>query len=317
MTNLIRWQTHRYVLRQSMTYFANDFAGRIASNIVQSAASLRDSTVQVIDALWFVTVFSASALAILAEADWRLTAAAGRLDRRLCRDARRFRAAHPQALRVSGASPRRAHRPHRRQLHQHPGGEAVRPSRARGRARARGAGRAHRRLSSPDAAHHADESLRLVEQRRACRRDRRGRRSGFGRRASRRSAQIAIAAGLAIRITTMSGWVMWTAIGIFDNVGQVQEGMRTIARPQTLVDADGATELDGRQGRNPLREGALPLRQEGRRDRRSVVHDRAGRKGRAGRPLGRGQVDAGQSAAALLRRRERTHPDRRPGHRSA
>jgi ATP-binding cassette subfamily B multidrug efflux pump len=30
MTNLIRWQTHRYVLRQSLTYFANDFAGRIA-----------------------------------------------------------------------------------------------------------------------------------------------------------------------------------------------------------------------------------------------------------------------------------------------
>ena len=41
-TNLIRWQTHRYVLRQSMSYFANDFAGRIASNIVQSAASLRE-----------------------------------------------------------------------------------------------------------------------------------------------------------------------------------------------------------------------------------------------------------------------------------
>ena len=42
MTNLIRWQTHRYVLRQSVAYFANDFAGRIASNIVQAAASLRE-----------------------------------------------------------------------------------------------------------------------------------------------------------------------------------------------------------------------------------------------------------------------------------
>ena len=47
MTNLIRWQTHRYVLRQSMSYFANDFAGRIASNIVQAAPSLRESIVQV------------------------------------------------------------------------------------------------------------------------------------------------------------------------------------------------------------------------------------------------------------------------------
>ena len=72
MTNLIRWQTHRYVLRQSVSYFANDFAGRIASNIVQAAASLRNSVVQIIDALWFVTVFAFSALFIFARADWRL-----------------------------------------------------------------------------------------------------------------------------------------------------------------------------------------------------------------------------------------------------
>ena len=72
MTNLIRWQTHRYVLRQSVSYFANDFAGRIASNIVTAAASLRDSVVQIIDALWFVTVFAFSALFIFAETDWRL-----------------------------------------------------------------------------------------------------------------------------------------------------------------------------------------------------------------------------------------------------
>ncbi len=72
MTNLIRWQTHRYVLRQSLSYFANDFAGRIASNIMQAGASLRDSVVQVIDALWFVAVFAISALVIFAQTDWRL-----------------------------------------------------------------------------------------------------------------------------------------------------------------------------------------------------------------------------------------------------
>ena len=51
--------------------FANDFAGRIASNIVQAAASLRESVVQIIDALWFVTVFAVSALCF-AGTDWRL-----------------------------------------------------------------------------------------------------------------------------------------------------------------------------------------------------------------------------------------------------
>ena len=48
---------------------------------------------------------------------------------------------------------------------------------------------------------------------------------------------ITLASGLAIRIATMSGWIMWTSIGIFDNVGAVQEGLTTIARPQELVSA--------------------------------------------------------------------------------
>jgi ATP-binding cassette, subfamily B, multidrug efflux pump len=53
---------------------------------------------------------------------------------------------------------------------------------------------------------------------------------------------IAVATGLALRVALMSGWVMWTSIGIFDNIGQVQEGMRTIARPRALVDrADART----------------------------------------------------------------------------
>jgi ATP-binding cassette subfamily B multidrug efflux pump len=59
---------------------------------------------------------------------------------------------------------------------------------------------------------------------------------------------LTIAAGLAFRIATMSGWIMWTSIGIFDNVGAVQEGMETIARPQELIDKPGATELKVARG---------------------------------------------------------------------
>ena len=39
-TNLVRWQTHRYVLRQSVGFFTNDFAGRIASKIIQTGPAL-------------------------------------------------------------------------------------------------------------------------------------------------------------------------------------------------------------------------------------------------------------------------------------
>ena len=53
-TNLVRWQTHRYVLRQTVGFFTNDFAGRIASKIIQTGPALRESVVQVCDAIWFV-----------------------------------------------------------------------------------------------------------------------------------------------------------------------------------------------------------------------------------------------------------------------
>jgi ATP-binding cassette, subfamily B, multidrug efflux pump len=59
---------------------------------------------------------------------------------------------------------------------------------------------------------------------------------------------IAIATGLALRVVTMSGFVMWTSIGIFDNVGQVQEGMRTIARPRMLEDRRDARPLVASKG---------------------------------------------------------------------
>ncbi len=43
---MIRWQTHRYVLRQSMAFFQNDFTGRIAAKIMQTGPALRSSVVK-------------------------------------------------------------------------------------------------------------------------------------------------------------------------------------------------------------------------------------------------------------------------------
>ncbi|RZI87857.1 MAG: ABC transporter ATP-binding protein, partial [Pseudomonas sp.] len=72
MTSMIRWQNHNYVLKQSMNFFQNDFAGRIAQRIMQTGNSLRDSAVQAVDALWHVLIYAISALVLFAEADWRL-----------------------------------------------------------------------------------------------------------------------------------------------------------------------------------------------------------------------------------------------------
>ena len=41
----IRWRTHRYLLRQSTSFFSNDFSGRIATKVMQTSLSVRDSVV--------------------------------------------------------------------------------------------------------------------------------------------------------------------------------------------------------------------------------------------------------------------------------
>jgi ATP-binding cassette subfamily B multidrug efflux pump len=59
---------------------------------------------------------------------------------------------------------------------------------------------------------------------------------------------IATIIALVVRIDTMSGWVMWTISGIFENIGVVHEGMGTISRPQTVLDVPGAKPLTAPKG---------------------------------------------------------------------
>ncbi len=69
LTGLIRWQTHRYLLRQSVAFFENDFAGRLANKVMQTSIALRRSFGEMIDAVWYVSVFWVSAAVILATLD--------------------------------------------------------------------------------------------------------------------------------------------------------------------------------------------------------------------------------------------------------
>ncbi len=72
MTNLIRWQSHWHVVRQSWSFFQNDFAGRIANRVMQTGPSLRESVVSATNAVWYIIVYGTSAVALLASIDGRL-----------------------------------------------------------------------------------------------------------------------------------------------------------------------------------------------------------------------------------------------------
>ncbi len=247
MTNLVRWQTHRYVLRQSINFFANDFAGRIASKIIQTGPSLRESVVQIIDALWFVTIFSVSALVIFAKADWRLACPLTLWILAYVATLRCFvpqirdRAAQMSEMRsvLTGrivdsytniqtvklfARPEREDDYAREAIVQHTGtfqGET-------------------RLITLMNGTVSVLNSVLIVT-------------TGslavwLWRNGAVSLGDIALASGLAIRISNMSGWIMWVSIGIFENMGTVQEGAATISRPQTLVDRPAAQDLVASRG---------------------------------------------------------------------
>jgi ATP-binding cassette subfamily B multidrug efflux pump len=71
-TNLIRWQNHWHVVRQSWTFFQNDFAGRVANRVMQTGPALRESLVMAFDAAWYIIVYGGSALILLGSLNWRL-----------------------------------------------------------------------------------------------------------------------------------------------------------------------------------------------------------------------------------------------------
>jgi ATP-binding cassette subfamily B multidrug efflux pump len=68
----VRWLIHRYVLRQSMTYFQDEFAGRISTNLMQTALAVRDTAMKVFNVLNYVVFYFAGAVVLAAMNDWRL-----------------------------------------------------------------------------------------------------------------------------------------------------------------------------------------------------------------------------------------------------
>jgi ATP-binding cassette, subfamily B, multidrug efflux pump len=71
-SNLVRWQSHWHVVRQSWTFFQNDYAGRIANRVMQTGPALRESVVSATNAVWYILVYGGGAIVLLASSDTRL-----------------------------------------------------------------------------------------------------------------------------------------------------------------------------------------------------------------------------------------------------
>ncbi len=69
----MRWRGHRYLLRQSAGFFADEFAGRLATKLMQTSLAVRETIVNITNLLVYMTIYFTAALYLFLKADWRLT----------------------------------------------------------------------------------------------------------------------------------------------------------------------------------------------------------------------------------------------------
>ncbi|WP_144213887.1 ABC transporter ATP-binding protein [Shewanella donghaensis] len=68
----IRWQAHRYLLKQSISFYQDDFAGRIATKVMQTSLAVRETVMKLLDVLMYIIIYFTSMLVMIASADVRL-----------------------------------------------------------------------------------------------------------------------------------------------------------------------------------------------------------------------------------------------------
>lgn len=75
--NRVRWQAHRQISRQNLPFFQDDFAGRIATKIMQSGQATGDLMITALQVVWFIVIYAITTMTMVASLDWRLSVLVG------------------------------------------------------------------------------------------------------------------------------------------------------------------------------------------------------------------------------------------------
>jgi ATP-binding cassette subfamily B multidrug efflux pump len=247
VTARVRWLTHRYVLRQSLGFFQNDFAGRVANKVIQTGPALRESVVQVIDAIWYAVVQWVGAAVIFAVADWRLLVPLvvwlGLYVVALVVFVPRIKQRSTEASEARSMLVGRIVDSYTNILTVKLFAHTERED-------------AYARAALEDQISKWQASLRLVTTMDLVLYSL----NGFLMVSASGLAiwlwshdlvtigAIAAVMSLVLRIIGMSGWILWVVAGIFENMGVVQEGMETISRANQVLDRPDSKPLEVTRG---------------------------------------------------------------------
>jgi ATP-binding cassette, subfamily B, multidrug efflux pump len=247
VSNRIRWQNHWHVVRQSWAFFQNDFAGRIATRVMQTGPAIRESLVSLLTAVWFILIYGTSSLLLLAHADlwlalpitaWfaayvmmlRFFVPRLRDCSKVMSEARSTLTGRIVDTYTNIVTVKLFARPQDEDAYVR---EAIDNHTGRFHAQLR--------LNTWFAMTLIVLNAMLVTATGAFA-------LALWRYGHVEVGTVAMALPMTIQIVSASHWVAWQVTTIFENVGVVQEGMLTIARPHTLIDEPGAAPLTMARG---------------------------------------------------------------------
>ena len=238
----IRWNVHRYLLRQSMGYFQNEFAGRIATKLMQTSLAVRETVLKLLDLGNYVLVFFIGTLVVAGAADWRLMLpfaawAAGyavlmrvfvpRMERvaRAQADARSVMTGRVVDSYTNIATVKLFSHSQREQAYAREAMDGFLVTVYRQMRLATGAWTLLYALNMALLFSAVALALWLWHQ------------GTVG------PGAIAVIVAFALRILGMSQWIMWEMSQLFENIGTVHDGINSISLPPTVDDAPGAPPL--------------------------------------------------------------------------
>ena len=244
---LIRWRSHAHVLRQSVGWFENDFAGRIANRIMQTPPAAGEAVFQVFDAITFSLAYLVGAMVLLGDADPRLMIPlvvwfglyAVLMRWIILRVGPASKAASDARSKVTGRVGDSYTNIHSVKMFAHHSREldyakeAIEDTRQTFQVEMR-------LYTIMDLALMILNGLLIVGVV--------GWAIALWMQGAASTGAVAAATALTLRLNAMTGWIMWALTTFFRQLGVVAEGMETIAQPITLVDSPKAKPLQLTQG---------------------------------------------------------------------
>jgi len=238
----VRWRAHKHLLGQSVGFFQNEFAGRIANRVMQTGPAVEDSTYMFFEAIWYAAAYLLGAVLVLVHADERLILPLalwlaaylwllyvlipkiGSASKRMS-DARSL---------VTGRIVDAYTNMQTVKLFAHAAREEAYARTAMAMHRLRFA-RLLQRMTIMTAGLATLNGVLIVGTVGAA--------VWFWQNGETSLGTVAAAAALTLRLNAMTGWIMWVTSQLFQYAGVIKEGMESISQPHGVVDVPQAPAL--------------------------------------------------------------------------